>query len=68
MLGLDETIAAGYSALRTHVRIGAHNATPEQLQQLVRWARDHSPVGCTVRDAPANTLHVQVSSPTAADR
>ena len=58
LLGLDEKVSAGHSALRTNVVIAAQSATPEQLQALVQWANEHSPVGCTVRDAPANTLHV----------
>jgi hypothetical protein len=42
------------------VRISAQGATPEQLEELVQWGAAHSPVGCTVRDAPANTLSVTV--------
>lgn len=60
ILGLDDQISAGASALRTKVRIGADNAAPGQLEDLVRWAEKHSPVGCTVQDAPANTLSVVV--------
>jgi len=60
MLGLDETISAGHSAIRTNVEIAASNASTGQLEDLVRWAADHSPVGCTVRDAPANTLSVAI--------
>ena len=58
MLGLDETISAGHSAIRTNVEIAASNASAGELEELVRWAADHSPVGCTVRDAPANTLSI----------
>jgi uncharacterized OsmC-like protein len=58
MLGLDEAISAGHSAIRTNVEIEASNAGTAQLEDLVRWAADHSPVGCTVRDAPANTLSI----------
>jgi uncharacterized OsmC-like protein len=61
MLGLDDRISAGHSAIRTNVRIGAENATPEQLRALVQWAEDHSPVGCTVRDAPPNTLRIVIA-------
>jgi uncharacterized OsmC-like protein len=61
LLGLDDNVSAGHSALRTNVRIGAHNATPAQLEELVRWARDHAPVGSTVRDATPNTLRVAVA-------
>jgi uncharacterized OsmC-like protein len=58
MLGLDDAISAGHSAIRTNVRISAQDATSEQLEELVQWAAAHSPVGCTVRDAPSNTLSV----------
>jgi uncharacterized OsmC-like protein len=60
MLGFDDAISAGHSALRTSVRISAQGATSEQLEKLVQWAAAHSPVGCTVRDAPTNTLSVTV--------
>ena len=60
MLGLDETISAGHSAIRTCVEIAASNAGTAQLEDLVRWAADHAPVGRTVRDAPANTLSITV--------
>jgi uncharacterized OsmC-like protein len=61
ILGLDERISAGHSAIRTNVRIGAQNATAEQRRELVHWAEGHSPVGCTVCDAPTNTLSVVVT-------
>ena len=60
MLGLDDSISAGHSALRTNVRIGAQGATSEQLKELVQWASAHSPVGCTVDNGPTNTLRVDV--------
>jgi uncharacterized OsmC-like protein len=60
MLGLDDAISAGHSAIRTNVRISAQDATSEQLEELVQWAAAHSPVGCTVRDAPSNSLSVVV--------
>jgi uncharacterized OsmC-like protein len=59
ILGLGE-ISAGYSSLRTTVEIRATNASPQQLRDLVQWSAAHSPVGCTVRDAPANELCVVV--------
>ena len=61
ILGMDEQVSAGHSSLRTNVRIAADNATPEQLQDLVRWAEAHSPVGRTVHDAAPNTLHIQLA-------
>jgi uncharacterized OsmC-like protein len=60
MLGVEDTISAGHSTMRTNVRISAQNATSEQLEELVQWAAAHSPVGCTVRDAPSNSLSVVV--------
>jgi hypothetical protein len=61
ILGLDDGISAGMSALRTTVQIAADNAGPEQLEELVRWSDSHSPVGCTVRDAAGNTLVVHTA-------
>ncbi|MBR1124362.1 OsmC family protein [Bradyrhizobium lablabi] len=65
ILGLDD-ISAGYSALTTDVEIGAQAADPEQLRDLVRWVEAHSPVGCTVRDSPPNTLRVVIADEIAA--
>jgi len=60
MLGLDDAISAGHSAIRTNVRISARNARPEQLKGLVYWATAHSPVGCTIGSAPTNALSIDV--------
>jgi hypothetical protein len=60
MLGLDDTISAGHHAIRTNVRITAQNATSKQLEELVQWATAHSPVGCTVRNTPTDTVSVEV--------
>ncbi len=60
MLGVEDAISAGHSTMRTNVRISAQDATSEQLEELVQWAAAHSPVGCTVRDAPSNGLSVVV--------
>lgn len=61
ILGMDAKVSAGHAVLRTNVVIGAGNATPEQLEDLVRWSEDHAPVGRTVRDAPPNTLRIEVA-------
>ena len=60
ILGMDENVSAGHAQLRTNVKIVADNATAEQLEELVRFSEAHSPVGCTVRDAPPNTLRIDV--------
>jgi uncharacterized OsmC-like protein len=59
ILGLDEKISAGQSVVRMKVRI-AGNAAPDVLRELVKWADDHSPVGCTVRNAPTYSLDIEV--------
>ena len=59
ILGLDDQISASMSSLRTNVQIAADNANPELLEELVRWAEKHSPVGCTVRDAATNTINIR---------
>ena len=59
ILGLDETIAAGQSAVRATVRIRG-NAPPDTLREIAAWGEAHSPVGCTVRDAPAYSLDIEV--------
>jgi uncharacterized OsmC-like protein len=61
LLGLDDTVSAGHSAMRTNVSVGASNATPDRLHELVQWASDHSPVGCTIRDAPPNALRIVIA-------
>ena len=61
ILGLDESVSAGLRSVRTRVRIEAPEATPEQLREIVTWADDHSPVGCTLRQSPAYSLEIDVS-------
>ncbi len=60
MLGLDEKISAGLSGLQTRVRIGAANAGADQLQEIVRWAAEHSPVACTLRETAGKGVEVVV--------
>jgi hypothetical protein len=57
---MDETVSAGHAVLRTNVKIAADNASHQQLEELVRFAESHSPVGCTVRDAPPNALRIDI--------
>jgi uncharacterized OsmC-like protein len=61
ILGLDDSISAGHSIVRTVVQISADKATPSQLDELVRWAMAHSPVSCTVRDATPSMLSIIVT-------
>jgi Predicted redox protein, regulator of disulfide bond formation len=60
ILGLDESVSAGHGPVRIKVRIGAPTAAPDVLQEIVTWADRHSPVTCTVRQAPACSLEIEV--------
>ena len=59
-LGIDESVPAGEFGLRLTFRIGAENATPERLRELVRWIGDHSPVGDSVSRAIPTAVDVEV--------
>jgi uncharacterized OsmC-like protein len=61
ILGMDDRISAGQSAVRMNVKIGSPGASPQALRELVAWADAHSPVSCTVRNTPAFSLDVQVA-------
>lgn len=60
MLGLDDKISAGMHGLRMKVRIGG-DAAPHTLRDIAQWADAHSPVGCTVRNAPASSLEIELA-------
>jgi len=60
LLGSDASVSAGLFGLRTHVKIGAEDATADQLREIVQWADVHSPVGCTIRQSPMNAIEVEV--------
>jgi len=60
ILGMDASVSAGLGTIRTRVKIrGA--ASPESLRALVAWADAHSPVGCTLKDAPTCHLDVEIA-------
>lgn len=59
LLGTDDKIRAGFAALRMKVKIRG-DAEAKALRDLVAWADAHSPVGCTLKDAPACSLDVEV--------
>ena len=60
LLGLDERISAGFSAITTQVRIGAAGVDAEQLRQLAKFGDEHSPMACTARNSPRYSLNVEV--------
>lgn len=59
ILGLDEKVSAGLNPMRTKVRISG-DADPQALRSLVEWADAHSPVGCTIKQAAACSLDIEV--------
>jgi len=59
MLGLDDKVSAGLGGFRMKVKI-AGDAPAAKLKELVEWSEAHSPVGCTVRNAPSSSLEVEV--------
>ena len=61
LIGTEQSVSAALVGLRTHVKIGAAGVTPDQLQEIVRWGDAHSPVGCTIREAPANAFEIEIT-------
>lgn len=59
-LGIDDSIPAGELSLRLVFRIGAENATPERLRELVEWIVAHSPVGDSVSRAIPTKVDIEV--------
>ena len=50
MLGLDDTVTPALTGFRMRVAI-AGKADRSTLEDIVRWADEHSPVACTMREA-----------------
>jgi hypothetical protein len=40
------------------IKLGARGASEAQLRELAAWGEAQSPVGCTVRAAPAMTVEI----------
>lgn len=60
ILGLDEKVSAGHGPVRMKVNIGAPSVSPDVLREIVEWADRHSPVTCTMRQAPECSLEIKV--------
>jgi uncharacterized OsmC-like protein len=56
ILGIDESVPAGPLSTRVRVKISADGASPEQIQSIVEWGRDH----CPVDDAIGRPIPVSV--------
>lgn len=59
-LGIDDSISAGELGLRLIFRIGAENADPDRLRELVKWITTHSPVGESISRAIPIKVDVEV--------
>jgi uncharacterized OsmC-like protein len=60
ILGIDESVSSGHGPVRIKVKISAPNISPDVLREIVAWADRHSPVTCTVRQAPECSLEIDV--------
>ncbi len=49
LLGIDDSVPAGPLSMRTRIRIGADEASEENLREIVEWAEKHSPVADAIR-------------------
>lgn len=60
LLALDEGVSPGYRAIRIRMDIRAKNCNDEELDELLQFARSHSPVCTTVcRPVPVVLERVQ---------
>ena len=60
ILGLDESVSAGLTTIRTIVKISAPATSGDDLRAIVMWADAHSPVGCTLGTGRACSLEIEV--------
>ena len=58
LLGIGNGVEPGPARARLRVRIAADTADQERLEELVRWADGHSPVGDCVRRAVPVELEI----------
>ena len=59
MFGIADGIPAGPQSMRVLVEIDADGVSPDQLQEIVRWAEKNSPVGDAIRRAIPLTMTIQ---------
>jgi len=60
ILGMDDGVTAGFTALRFRVKIGADGVAPSKLRELVEWGDAHAPVCCTVRAPPVAAVEIEI--------
>ncbi len=59
LLGMDDSVPAGPISMRTRIRIGANDASDEELREIVEWAEKHSPVADAIRRAVPMSTEVE---------
>jgi len=57
---LDDGVSPGSSAMCLYFRIGAANASAQQIEDLVHWVEQHSPVGCDVMRAVEVSSQIEI--------
>jgi len=57
---LDDGISAGSGDMCLHFRIGAGNASAAQIEALVHWVEQHSPVGTDIQQAVRLRSEVEI--------
>jgi uncharacterized OsmC-like protein len=60
LLGLDERVSAGLTAITTRIRIAAQGVPADRLRELAQYGDEHSPMACTARERPRYSLEVEV--------
>ncbi len=60
LLGMDDSIPSGPLSVRTRVRIGADDAAPDRLREVVEWAEVHSPVADAIGRAVPKKVEIEV--------
>ncbi|MCG6888312.1 MAG: OsmC family protein [Gammaproteobacteria bacterium] len=57
---LDEGISPGSSAMHLFFKIGASGVSREQIEALVHWVEQHSPVGADITRAVSVQSHIEI--------
>ena len=57
---MDEGISPGSSEIQIHFKIGAKDVSREQLQELIDWVVEHSPVGTDAERAIDVSVNLEV--------
>jgi uncharacterized OsmC-like protein len=59
MFGIVSEVPPGPREVRVRVEIASESTAPAELQDIVRWAEEHSPVGDAIRRAISVTTEIE---------